>query len=218
MTAGRARRMRRYAHLGRWYDLVSLEALLYRRPRRRLAELLGPLAGATVIDVGCGTGLNLGWLHAAVSPGGRVIGVDASESMLESARRRVDRHGWAGVELRLGEIEELGAVLDPAAPPDAFVATFVLSLLDDDAPFWAVVESAASSRPVEIAIADLGAATHRWRVVRWVLDSLAALGGGRPARRPWQRLLERYPEAVHESHLLGHVHLGRGSVGRTQSS
>jgi ubiquinone/menaquinone biosynthesis C-methylase UbiE len=77
----------------RLYDCVSVEPLLYRRLRQRLGELLGPIPGATVVEVGCGTGLNLGWLHDAVSPGGRVIGVDASESMLSAARRRTRRHG-----------------------------------------------------------------------------------------------------------------------------
>ena len=47
--------MKRYAHVGRLYDLVSVEPLLYRRPRQRLGELLGPIPGATVVDVGCGT-------------------------------------------------------------------------------------------------------------------------------------------------------------------
>ncbi|MBA3605706.1 MAG: ubiquinone biosynthesis protein, partial [Acidimicrobiia bacterium] len=44
----------RYGLAGRLYDVVSLEPLLYRRPRARLLELLGPLPGATVVDIGCG--------------------------------------------------------------------------------------------------------------------------------------------------------------------
>ena len=61
--------MSRYARLGWVYDVISLEAVLYRRPRPRLAELFGPMPGATVVDVGCGTGLNLAWLRRAVVTG-----------------------------------------------------------------------------------------------------------------------------------------------------
>jgi len=205
--------MKRYQHLGAVYDVVSLEALLYRRPRQRLCELLGPMPGSTVVDVGCGTGLNLSWLHRAVSPGGRVIGLDASPSMLAAAQRRIRRHGWSGVEVISGEIARLDDVVASAdITPDAFVATFVLSLLDDDASFWTTVDRTAAARPIQIAIADIGAATEGRRAVRSMLAALAALGGGQPSRQSWRRLAERDPDMKHESLLLGHVHLAAGSV------
>ncbi|MEP7203068.1 MAG: methyltransferase domain-containing protein [Ilumatobacteraceae bacterium] len=205
--------MKRYAHLGVIYDVISLEVFLYRRPRKRLCEIVGPMPGATVVDVGCGTGLNLSWLHQAVSPGGRVIGLDSSPSMLAAAQRRISRHGWSGVDVIRGEISRLDDVLAAAdIAPDAFVATFVLSLLDDVASFWAAVEGAATTRPIQIALADLGVATEGPRVVRVVLAALAALGGGRRSRRPWQRLATLDPDMIHESLLLGHVHLAAGSV------
>ncbi len=205
--------MKRYAHLGAVYDVVSLEAFLYRGPRQRLCELLGPMPGATVVDVGCGTGLNLSWLHRAVSPGGRVIGLDASPSMLAAAQRRIRRHGWSGVDLISGDVDRLAEVLASAdIKPDAFVVTFVLSLLNDDASFWTTVDRTATARPIQVAIADRGAATDGRRAVRTMLDALAALGGGRPSRQPWRRLAERDPDMKHKSLLLGHVHLAVGSV------
>ncbi len=205
--------MKRYAHLGAVYDVVSLEAFLYRGPRQRLCELLGPMPGATVVDVGCGTGLNLSWLHRAVSPGGRVIGLDASPSMLAAAQRRIRRHGWSGVDVISGDVDRLADVLASAdITPDAFVATFVLSLLNDDASFWTTVDRTATARPIQVAIADLGAATDGRRAVRTMLDALAALGGGRPSRQPWRRLAERDPDMKHKLLLLGHVHLAAGSV------
>lgn len=55
------------------------------------------LGGRRVLDVGCGTGVNLGIL--AESFGCRVAGVDSSEGMLAEARRKVPdaelRHGVA---------------------------------------------------------------------------------------------------------------------------
>jgi SAM-dependent methyltransferase len=42
--------------------------------------------GMRVLDAGCGTGESLGWLAAAVAPGGLVVGVDISVNHLRAAR------------------------------------------------------------------------------------------------------------------------------------
>jgi ubiquinone/menaquinone biosynthesis C-methylase UbiE len=79
----------------RLYDLFGDQST---RPFRLLAvKRLGDSRDATVVDLGCGTGLSLPYLVAAVGPGGRVIGVDASPDML--ARRRIESAGWQNVEL-----------------------------------------------------------------------------------------------------------------------
>ncbi|MEW5926057.1 MAG: methyltransferase domain-containing protein [Gemmatimonadota bacterium] len=67
------------------------------RPHAVAALQLRP--GDTVVDMGCGTGLNLHLLRAAVGPGGRVVGVDLTDAMLERARRRIERAGWDNVEV-----------------------------------------------------------------------------------------------------------------------
>lgn len=52
---------------------------------RRLAELLRP--GLRVLDVGCGPGAITRGIAEAVAPGGRAMGVDLNERMVEEARR-----------------------------------------------------------------------------------------------------------------------------------
>ncbi|MFG1928694.1 class I SAM-dependent methyltransferase [Cryptosporangium sp. NPDC048952] len=47
-------------------------------------------AGATVLDLGCGTGRALPALRAAVGPTGTILGVDITPEMLAVARRRGD--------------------------------------------------------------------------------------------------------------------------------
>jgi SAM-dependent methyltransferase len=203
----------RYDHIGPIYDVISLEPLLYRRPRRRLAELFGAMPGATVVDVGCGTGLNLDWLRRAVTPGGRVVGVEPSRSMLAAAARRVSRHRWSDVSLFKRDIDGLAEVLDDGPiVPDAFVATFVLSVVPDDADFWSVVDRIAATRPLRIGLAELGAADTASSFVRPALNLLTTIGGGKPDRRSWQRLGERDDDAIHETFLGGHVHVAVGSV------
>ncbi len=64
--------------------------------------------GQTVLDLGCGAGLDLILAAERVGAAGRVIGVDASEEMLALARDHIERAGvTASVELRLAQIENL---------------------------------------------------------------------------------------------------------------
>ena len=209
----------RYRLVGRLYDVASAERVLYRQPRARLLELLGPQPGATVLDVGCGTGLNFDGLQRLVGPRGCVLGIDAGASMLAAARRRVCRAGWPNIHLVQGDLTDLAGVLHIAGvDPDtvaAVVATFVLSLLPDDASVWAAVDGLAGTHTVRVAVSDLGPPDNAPALLRPVLRALTALGGGDPARRPWDRLLARAPAAVHEVHLGGHVHLAVGDLRAT---
>ncbi len=52
---------------------------------RRLAELLRP--GLSVLDVGCGPGAITRGIAEAVVPGGRAVGADLNERLVEEARR-----------------------------------------------------------------------------------------------------------------------------------
>jgi SAM-dependent methyltransferase len=54
--------------------------------RRAVAES-GVRAGATVLDLGCGTGRALGALRDAAGPAAVVIGIDVTREMLDTARR-----------------------------------------------------------------------------------------------------------------------------------
>ncbi len=56
--------------------------------KQRIMEQLALQEGATVLDVGCGTGQDAQDLAQAVGPRGRVVGVDCSETMLQVARSR----------------------------------------------------------------------------------------------------------------------------------
>lgn len=67
---------------------------------RRLAlQALKPQRGDTVVEIGCGTGLNFALLEERVGGGGKIIGIDISEAMLERANARVRAGGWDNVEL-----------------------------------------------------------------------------------------------------------------------
>jgi demethylmenaquinone methyltransferase/2-methoxy-6-polyprenyl-1,4-benzoquinol methylase len=67
--------------------------------QRRAVERLAPQPGERVLDVACGTGINLPALVERVGPAGSVVGVDLSPDMLDVARERVHASGWHNVEL-----------------------------------------------------------------------------------------------------------------------
>ena len=206
--------LQRYRHIGRVYDILSLERILYSEPRRRLHELIGPLPATTILDVGCGTGYNFAGLSDLVGPGGRVIGIDASPSMLAAARRRIQQAGWTNVTVIYADAAHLGPPLEDAGVNlddiDAIIATFVISTLTDPVSFWNSVDQLCARHLRLIALADLGTVTSGGRVKRLLARTLAALGGSRPARQPWQDLSDRCSDAVIETDLGGHVRLALG--------
>jgi len=100
----------------------------YRTPdvvaqRRATRELLGLQPGEHVLDIGVGPGFLAAEMAEEVGPGGRVCGIDGSESMLALARRR-----GAGVELALADVLELPFA---DASFDAAVATQVYEYVPD---------------------------------------------------------------------------------------
>lgn len=67
----------------------------------------GVRPGQSVLDLGSGAGLDLLIAAEKVGPGGKVIGVDMTDPMIEAARAAAARAGYANVEVRKGLIEDL---------------------------------------------------------------------------------------------------------------
>jgi demethylmenaquinone methyltransferase / 2-methoxy-6-polyprenyl-1,4-benzoquinol methylase len=89
------------------YDLINdLQSFgLHRRWKRKVVELAQPQAGATALDLCCGTG-DLAFLLAKHSA--RVTGFDFSEAMLQVARSRAEKHGSpASLEFLQGDAHTL---------------------------------------------------------------------------------------------------------------
>lgn len=55
--------------------------------------------GQTVVEVSCGTVLNFSLLQHEVGSGGRIIGSNFTDAMLEQAHQRVRKEEWLNVEL-----------------------------------------------------------------------------------------------------------------------
>lgn len=84
--------------------------------------------GEVVLDLGSGGGFDCFLAARKVGQKGRVIGVDMTPEMIDSARENARRGGYANVEFRLGEIENLPAADNSV---DAVISNCVINLAAD---------------------------------------------------------------------------------------
>src|SRR5579859_2553981 len=209
-----------YRKKARHYDVTSR---LYPAPgypqraqRLRAVQALGLRAGATVIDLACGTGLNFPLLQHAVGPDGRIVGVDLTDAMLARAQDRVKANGWGNVSL----VQADAAGFDFPAEVDAIMSTYALTQVPECAEViahgtaalsaggrWAVLDlKVPSSTPAWLA--QLGTATVRpfAAIDQWLM------------RRPWEAIRVAMREELADSSwtelFFGTAFLAAGSRGR----
>jgi len=87
--------------------------------------LAGISQGETVLDLGCGAGLDLLIAARLTGPSGKVIGVDMTPAMVERARSAAARLGFTHVEVREGVIESLPV---SSSSVDLVISNCVLNL------------------------------------------------------------------------------------------
>jgi SAM-dependent methyltransferase len=84
--------------------------------------------GDSVVDLGCGAGLDLILLSKKAGPTGHAIGIDFAPGMVERARGNVARLGLAQTEVRQAAAHETGL---PEGSIDWVVANGILNLSPD---------------------------------------------------------------------------------------
>ncbi|GJL53054.1 MAG: hypothetical protein NPIRA02_01860 [Nitrospirales bacterium] len=90
------RRAKNYNFTANLYYLIGFREYAY---RQMAVNELHLKPGQTVVEVGCGTGLNFSLLQREVGPTGKIIGIDLTDAMLEQAHQRVRKERWVNVEL-----------------------------------------------------------------------------------------------------------------------
>ena len=123
----RERLIATYRKKARHYDVTSrfypTPGYPQRSQRLRTVQALSLRPGATVIDIGCGTGLNFSIIEKIIGPGGQIVGVDLTDAMLAHARDRVEAHGWSNVSLVQSDAAEYAF----PSGVDAIVSTYAMS-------------------------------------------------------------------------------------------
>ncbi len=84
--------------------------------------------GETVVDLGCGGGLDVLLAAAKVGPAGRAIGVDMTPEMLALARANAAKAGLTNVEFHQATIDRLPL---PDASVDCVISNCVINLASD---------------------------------------------------------------------------------------
>ena len=201
-----------YRRTARFYDVAVRVYRLFGADRHRRAAVraLRLHSGDTVVDLGCGTGLNFPLLHAAVGPTGRIIGVDLTDAMLAKARRRAANAGWRNVELVEADLAEY--VFPPEM--DAALATYALEMVPE---YDAVVQRTAAALPPGGRLAVHGLKhPERWpewliRLGVWV-NKPFGVSRDYAMFRPWESVRRYMRETEHWELYFGAAYLSVGEA------
>ena len=167
---------------------LRIEWIIAQIARRFRAEGPTPLAGRTILDVGCGAGLLAEPLSRL---GARVTGLDPAPSAITAARAHAEATG-ADLTYRAGTVEDLaqeGAKFDTVLAMEVVehvenVASFVATAASLVAPGGLLLLSTLNRTPKSFALAIVGAeyvlrwlprGTHRWEQFVTPLELTGAL-------------------------------------------
>lgn len=90
---------------------------------------LGPLhPGETVVELGCGAGMDTLIASRMVGPAGHVVSIDMTAEMLDHARAAAAAAGSTNIEFHLGYMEEVPL---PDASADVIISNGVINLAPD---------------------------------------------------------------------------------------
>jgi ubiquinone/menaquinone biosynthesis C-methylase UbiE len=129
------KRARHYDLSANLYYLTGFREYAY---RKQAVELLNLQPGDTVVEIGCGTGLNFAYLQEKVGTDGKIIGVDLTGEMLELAHQRCQANDWHNVKL----VEQDAASFRFPPHIDGVISTFALTLVPE---YHAVIANAAAT-------------------------------------------------------------------------
>jgi ubiquinone/menaquinone biosynthesis C-methylase UbiE len=116
-----------YRKKAKYYDvtcrLYPVPGYPQRAQRRRAVQALALRAGASVVDIACGTGLNFPLLEEVIGPDGRIVGVDLTDAMLARAQDRIEANGRSNISL----VQADAADVDFPTGLDAIISTYAMS-------------------------------------------------------------------------------------------
>jgi ubiquinone/menaquinone biosynthesis C-methylase UbiE len=214
MSLGQADTRNLYRKRARRYDraLWIYRAFGFRidHYRRRTVQALALKPGDLVVDLGCGTGLNLPFIEAAVGSHGTIIGVDLTDAMLDAAHLRAKEAGWSNVQFVEADLAEY-------AFPDncsAILSTLAITLVPE---YDRVIESATRSlKPGgRLAILDFKRPDSwpEWlvRLAAW-LNRPYGVSLDLASRHPWESIRRCLGQVTYQEFYFGALYLCAGKA------
>ncbi len=182
-------------HASKLEGFYAGQASAYDRFRERLLhgrdELLARLPllpGATVVELGAGTGRNLEPVAGRIPGLSAVHLVDLCPSLLAVARSRIAAHGWSNVHA----VEADATTWRPPEPADVVICAYSLTMMPD----WRAVVANATAmlKPggvlavvdftvIDQITADLAKTSAQPAIIRWFWRRWFAHDGVRPDPR-----------------------------------
>jgi demethylmenaquinone methyltransferase/2-methoxy-6-polyprenyl-1,4-benzoquinol methylase len=192
------KRAKNYDLSANLYYLLGFREAKYRKLAVRSLNLQ---PGDSVVEIGCGTSLNFGYLLKVIGERGKLTGVDLSDAMLNQATKRVRRNNWTNVELICTDAATFSFPKDVSG----IISTFALTLI----PEYETIVSRASDvlgANHRLVILDLKKPDH-WPM--WVVK-LGVLLIGKPFgvsldladRKPWLAM-KKYFSNVTVNEIFG---------------
>lgn len=203
------RRAKRYDISAKLYRPLGFRDWAYRRQAVAKLELE---PGNTVVELGCGTGLNFPLLREAVGPQGKIIGVDITPAMLDVARARARARGWKNVHL----VETDMGLYSFPDDVDGILSTLALTLAPE---YERIIERGAGALRPGGRLVVLDLKRPSW-APEWLVHLAAWLS--RPFgvtvdladRHPWEAIERIFPRFELEERYAGFAYIAVGGNDR----
>ncbi|EXF23851.1 methyltransferase type 11 [Nesterenkonia sp. AN1] len=172
-----------------------------------------------MLDIGCGTGMNIPLIQERVGAGGVVVGIDRSAEMLAQARKRAARHSWENVILIQADATTMRAADIAAevtraggrARSDVALATYALSLMQPWESAWETMRelTTASAR---LGVLDMQRPTGISALLTPLARAACRLGGADIEAHPWTAVERDCAEIRAASVRGGHLQMRVGTT------
>ncbi len=199
------KRAKRYDLSVQIYPLFGFNVKKYRQDT---ISALALKPGDAVVELGCGTGLNFAYVQRVIGPGGKIIGVDLTDAMLDVARDRVARENWTNVELVQADLAEWQF---PVGVSGVY-STFALTLVPE---YDMIIERAARTLKPNgrLAVCDfkepLGWPAWLVRFAAW-LNKPFGVSLDLADRHPWESIKRHLTETEYKEYYFGVLYLCAG--------
>jgi demethylmenaquinone methyltransferase/2-methoxy-6-polyprenyl-1,4-benzoquinol methylase len=203
------KRAANYDFTANLYYLIGFREVQF---RKCAISALGLKRGDTVVEVGCGTGLNFPYLLQSIGETGRLIGVDLTDAMLKKAMKRIQRNSWHNIEL----VEaDAGAYVFPAGI-QGVLSTFALTLIPE---YERVIDHGARALAIggRFVVADFKKPEQwpLWLVKLFVLITKPfGVSLDLAERKPWQVMRKSLAHVTITEQFGGSVYIAVGEKAR----